>query len=149
MLNIEHDSFPSGVAWTVEEFLAVLRERNCIGQIAEVDQRIVGYMIYGLCKSYIDVFNFAVDPSWRFQGIGKAMIRRLLTKLSIQRRHYLLFRVRETNLAMQLFLRSNGFLCESIRHDCFEKPDEDAYQFTRFVDGVKPYRHKDPFLCRE
>ena len=37
--------------WCEEEFLRVLRQRNCIGMVAEVGEQVVGFMIYELHKN--------------------------------------------------------------------------------------------------
>ncbi len=47
VLAIEHASFE--FPWCEEEFLRVLRQRNCIGMVAEhARSRVVGFMIYEL-----------------------------------------------------------------------------------------------------
>ena len=51
VLTIERSSFQ--FAWTEEEFLCCLRQRNCIGTVAELDHKIVGFMIYELHKSML------------------------------------------------------------------------------------------------
>ncbi|MCA9038691.1 MAG: ribosomal-protein-alanine N-acetyltransferase RimI, partial [Planctomycetaceae bacterium] len=42
VLTIERNSFQ--FAWNEEEFLCCLRQRNCIGTVAELDHKIVGFM---------------------------------------------------------------------------------------------------------
>ena len=58
VLKIEHESFEFN--WTEEDFLACLRQRNCIGMVAEHDNRVVGFMIYELHKTRLHILNFAV-----------------------------------------------------------------------------------------
>ena len=41
VLAIEHASFE--FPWCEEEFLRVLRQRNCIGMVAEYGERVVGF----------------------------------------------------------------------------------------------------------
>ena len=57
VLAIEHASFE--YPWCEEEFLRVLRQRNCIGMVAEHGERIVGFMIYELHRNKIHVLDFA------------------------------------------------------------------------------------------
>lgn len=68
VLRIERSSFDN--PWTDDNFLKCLRQRNCIGMVAEQDFEIVGYMIYELHKSKIHILNFAVDPICRRVGVG-------------------------------------------------------------------------------
>ena len=46
VLDIERDSFEFN--WTEEDFLSCLRQRNCIGMVAEHEGRVCGFMIYFL-----------------------------------------------------------------------------------------------------
>src|SRR5262249_41411108 len=84
-LAIEHGSFE--YPWCEEEFLRVLRQRNCIGMVAELEERIVGYMIYELHRNKITVLDFATHPEFRRLGIGRQMVAKLVGKLSSQRRN--------------------------------------------------------------
>ena len=60
VLAIEHGSYE--YPWCEEEFLRVLRQRNCIGMVAELGERIVGFMIYELHRNKIHVLDFATHP---------------------------------------------------------------------------------------
>ena len=61
VLRIERASFEQ--EWSEEDFLNCLRQRNCIGMVAEHDNEVVGFMVYGLHKSRLQIMNFSVAPS--------------------------------------------------------------------------------------
>lgn len=117
---------------TEDEFARCLRSRMTIGMVVESihpgrQDRIVGFMIYELQKTQLEILNFAVSPDdWR-RGVGTAMVDKLKGKLSLQRRTQLLVEVRETNLAAQLFFRSQGFKATRILPDNLV---EDAYEMV-------------------
>ncbi len=125
VLQIEESSFE--FPWTESDFVRCLRQRNCIGMVAELDDQIAGFMIYELEKSRLRLLNFAVAGIWRRQGIGAEMVRKLVGKLSSQRRTRITLEVRETNLAAQLFFKNNGFRAVSVVRDFYEDTTEDAY----------------------
>lgn len=125
ILQIESESFE--FPWSEEEFVRCLRQRNCIGMVAELDDKVVGYMIYELHKNRLHVLNFAVGESCRRRGIGGRMVAKLIGKLTPQRRSRILLEVRETNLAAQLFFRSQGFRAVSVLRDYYDDTTEDAY----------------------
>lgn len=125
VLEIENQSFE--FPWSEEDFIRCLRQRNCIGMVAECEERIVGFMIYELHKTRLHVLNFAVNRDFRRRGAGTAMIQKLAGKLSHQRRNRILLEVRETNLAAQLFFRKSGFRAISVLRDFYEDTTEDAY----------------------
>ena len=124
---LEAESLSFDVAWSEEEFIRCLRQRNCIGMVAEEDDRVVGFMIYELHKTRLHILNFAVHPEYRQRGVGRAMVGKLIGKLSHDRRNRVVLEVRETNLDAQLFFKSNGFRAVSVLKDYYDDTSEDAY----------------------
>lgn len=125
VLDIENECFE--FPWSEDDFIRCLRQRNCIGMVADQDDKVVGFMIYELHKNRLHVLNFAVANEHRRQGIGNRMVAKLTGKLSDQRRNRILLEVRETNLAAQLFFRSQGFRAVSVLRSFYEDTPEDAY----------------------
>lgn len=127
VLEIESKSFE--FAWSEEDFIRCLRQRNCIGMVAEHNERVAGFMIYELHRNRLHVLNFAVHPDFRRQRVGQQLVRKLVGKLAPQRRNRILLEVRETNLAAQLFFRDLNFRAISLLRDFYEDTPEDAYLF--------------------
>ncbi len=125
VLEIEKSSFE--FPWSEEDFIRCLRQRNCIGMVAEYDERVVGFMIYELHKNQLHVLNFAARPDVRRRGVGEQMVSKLVGKLSQQRRNRIVLEIRETNLAAQLFFRSLDFRAVSVLRDYYDDTVEDAY----------------------
>lgn len=133
VLQIEQDSFE--FTWSEDEFMRVLRQRNCIGMVYDNEDQITGYMIYELQKTQLRLLNFAVSPQYRRQGIGTAMIQKLIKKLTPptsalhaqKRRTKIILNVRETNLNAQLFFRQMGFYATATLRNYYEDTEEDAY----------------------
>lgn len=125
VLDIERASFE--FPWSEEDFVRCLRQRNSIGMVAELDERVVGFMIYELEKTRLHILNFAVAVAYRRRGIGHRMVEKLVAKLSAERRSRILLEVRETNLAAQLFFRTQGFRAVSVLRDFYVDTPEDAY----------------------
>ncbi|MGA2618796.1 MAG: ribosomal protein S18-alanine N-acetyltransferase [Thermoguttaceae bacterium] len=125
VLQIERENFE--FSWVDEDFVRCLRQRNCIGMVAEYEDRVVGFMIYELHKSRIHVLNFAVAAAYKRHGVGSQMVAKLIAKLSPARRSRIVLEVRETNLAAQLFFRENGFRAISVLHKYYDDTPEDAY----------------------
>src|SRR5207245_3360521 len=125
VLQTEQDSFE--FAWTEEDFLRCLRQRNCIGMVAEQGEKVVGFMIYELHKTKLHILNFAVYPTCRRGGVGAQMVSKLITKLSSHRRTRITLEVRETNLAAQLFFRSQAFRAVRVLRSYYEDSGEDAF----------------------
>ena len=134
VLQTEQLSFE--FAWTEEDFLRCLRQRNCIGMVAESGERVIGFMIYELHKAKLHILNFAVHPEWRRQCVGSQMVAKLISKLSSHRRTRISLEVRETNLAGQVFFSKQGFRALRVLRAFYEDSGEDAYLMEyRFADA--------------
>lgn len=138
--------------WSKDELLKFLKKRNGIGMIVELGEKIVGFVIYELHRKSIEVHRLAIHPDWRCRDAGSELIRKMIGKLSVQRRDLMVFDVPETCLDLQLFLRSQGFLAAGIEHGWFEG-GEDAYCFeykleTATIEGpprgeIQHHEHAD------
>src|SRR5439155_13603230 len=125
VLAIEQQCFE--FPWFEEDFIRCLRQRNCIGMVAEASERVVGFMVYELHKNRLHVLNFAVHEQFRRRRVGAQLVKKLASKLSHDRRSRVLLEIRETNLPAQLFFRSLGFRAVSVLRDFYEDTTEDAY----------------------
>jgi ribosomal-protein-alanine N-acetyltransferase len=125
VLQTEQESFE--YAWSEEDFLRCLRQRNCIGMVAEQGEKVVGFMIYELHKAKLHILNFAVHPTCRRSHVGSQMVAKLISKLSSHRRTRITLEVRETNLGAQLFFRAQGFRAVRVLRGYYEDSGEDAF----------------------
>lgn len=125
VLRIERESFD--FHWSEEDFLACLRQRNCIGMVAEHENHVVGFMIYELHKTRLHILNFAVSADCRRAAVGAQMVEKLVNKLSQQRRQEIMLEVRETNLPAQLFFQNLGFKAVGVLRTHYEDTSEAAY----------------------
>jgi len=135
VLQTEQESFE--FSWTEEDFLRCLRQRNCIGMVAEQGEKVVGFMIYELHKNKLHILNFAVHPGCRRFGVGAQMVAKLISKLSSHRRTRITLEVRETNLGAQLFFQKQGFKALRVLRAFYEDSGEDAYLLQyRLADDI-------------
>jgi [ribosomal protein S18]-alanine N-acetyltransferase len=134
VLAIERASFD----YPLDEdgLIRVLRQRNCIGMVAEYGEQVVGFMIYELHKDRLDMLDFAVHPEFRRQGIGRQMVAKLVDKLSGHRRTWIALSVRESNLAGQLFFRAEGFRATEVIRGHYPDTGEDAYAMEYAIEDA-------------
>jgi len=138
VVAIEQEAFE--FPWSEEEFTRCLRQRNCIGMVAEMADSVVAFMIYELHRAKLHVLNFAVVRSHRRLGIGSRMMDKLIGKLTPDRRGRIVLEVRETNLPAQLFFRSLGFRATSVLKDFYEDSTEDAYLMQYLAESLPAER---------
>jgi len=126
VLQTEQLSFD--IAWSEEDFRHCLRQRNCIGMVAEHSEKVIGFMIYERHKSRLHILNFAVHPDWRRVNVGTQMLAKLVSKLASLGRTRITLEVRESNLAAQLFFQNQGFCAVRVLRDFYEDSGEAAYR---------------------
>jgi len=136
VIQAERQSFE--YAWTEEDFLQCLRQRNCIGMVAEQDDRIVGFMIYELHKNRLHLLNFAVAEEYRRSGIGTQMVEKLIAKMASHRRNKITLAVRERNLGAQLFFRNLDFRASRVMRNYYEDSGEDAFLMELHATDEEP-----------
>lgn len=107
----EIDKLCSGaVALGHKEVRARCKSRKVIGMVAEIDGKVVGFMIYDLRIRHRTVLlDFVVHPDYQRQGVGRAMMERLKEKQTGKRREIKVM-VIETNEGALAFFRKMGFL---------------------------------------
>ncbi len=141
VLVIEAVSFE--FPWLEEDFKLCLRQPDCIGMVAEYGDRVVGFMIYDLYQNKVHLLSLAVSPTIRRRGIGTQLVEKLTTKLGPDRRTCIESQVRETNLAAQLFFKSQGFLASEILPDFYDESIEAAYHMSyvipEYANQISPF----------
>lgn len=135
VLRIENASFE--YPWTEEDFLSCLRMRSCVGIVAEdIDGNIAGFAIYDLEKSEVRVLSLAVAAERRRDGVGRAIVEKVIYKSVASGRNGVVAEVRETNLQAQLFFRKMGFRAVAIVKEFYEDTNEDAYRMEYLHESV-------------
>lgn len=130
VLKIEQESFPD--PWTEADFQLVLRDRHNIGLVAEIGVHVVGFVVYQLGSRSLRILGLAVDPRFRRQKIGQAIVTKLKAKLGRKKgRTRIVFEIADVNLPGQLFFRSQDFRATKVLRHYFDLPDGskcDAYR---------------------
>ena len=114
-----------------EEMLRHLRQRNCIGMVAEHDECVIGFMTYELHKAKLQLLSIAVAKQSRRQGVGTLMIEKLVNKIGQRGRRSIVLEVNEENLEAQKFLRQMGFRATRVLRNFYVDCDKDAYEMVR------------------
>lgn len=138
VLEIEKQG--SSCPWTEEEFVHRLRERNCIGMVAEYKQEVIGFVIYVLHKKRIVILNMAVSWYHLRNGVGRQLVTHLTKKLGAMRRTHLSLVVSDENLDAHLFFKAMGFRATHTEVDWFESTNasRDGYNFEYWHHECKP-----------
>lgn len=106
VLDIEQKSFKK--PWEKVDFFDQLRKRDCMGMVAEVGEKVVGFMVYEFAKDHFRLINIAVHPDYRGKGIGEQLILKLQGKLGSNGRTHIVALVPESCLKVESFFKKYG-----------------------------------------
>ncbi len=116
---IEIDYQHSHLSWLEVDFIESMHKRNQIGMVAEQGEKIMGFMSYELHSDHLVLVKIAALPG---TGAFPALMAKLVSKISVDRRPKLLCYVHADDLELQLRLRGAGMAC-------IHQLDEDTYVF--------------------
>jgi len=99
---------------------------------------VVGYMSAYLVRDEAFVNNVAVTASCRRQGIGSALVERMLELVQSNGASFLSLEVRMSNTPAYELYKSFDFEVEGVRKNFYRDPDEDAFIMTKTFDTERP-----------
>jgi ribosomal-protein-alanine N-acetyltransferase len=108
LLRIERASF-GAEAWPRRYFLEMYRDCRDFFVVAKVRGRIAGYAVACTEKRNAEIASLAVHPDYRRQGVGDALMRRMLRELCAAGVGRVELMVRTDNTASARLYRSLGF----------------------------------------
>jgi [ribosomal protein S18]-alanine N-acetyltransferase len=124
VMAIERASFT--YPWSTRFFLQELQVQCARSIVAEVDRKVVGYILFWLLPDAVDIHNLAVDSAFRRCGIGRALLQRVVRQAKDRGSIRVTLEVRRSNTGAQRLYESVGFLTTGIRKGYYSDNGEDA-----------------------
>lgn len=124
VMGIERTSFRH--PWSSNFFLEELQVACARSILAQINDRIVGYVLFWLLPQEIDVHNIAVHPGFRRQGIGQVLLRQVIEQAHRRDSSRVTLEVRVSNVAAQKLYESVGFVSQGLRKGYYSDDGEDA-----------------------
>jgi [ribosomal protein S18]-alanine N-acetyltransferase len=124
VIAIERASFQ--FPWSTRFFLDELQVDCARSILAEVEGRIVGYVLFWSLPEEVDIHNIAVHPDFRRQGIGRLLLEQVVDAARRQERVRVTLDVRFSNAPAQNLYRSFGFVIRGLRKGYYSDNGEDA-----------------------
>ncbi|HUC98125.1 MAG TPA: ribosomal protein S18-alanine N-acetyltransferase [Candidatus Polarisedimenticolaceae bacterium] len=124
VIAIERASFQ--FPWSTRFFLDELQVDCARSILAEVEGRIVGYVLFWFVPEEVDIHNIAVHPDFRRQGIGRLLLEQVVAAARRQDRVRVTLDVRFSNAPAQNLYRSFGFVTRGVRKSYYSDNGEDA-----------------------
>ena len=141
MLRIEQASFAD--PWTIDSLSTALsldRMRVLVAEAAETGGKggdaasgLLGYVVALVAGLEAEIADLAVAPEARRQGIGRALLRRVLAELGEAAVQSVYLEVRESNQAARTLDETSGFCSVGRRRAYYRSPIEDALVLRREI----------------
>lgn len=116
--------------WSQGFFLQELQVTCARSILAELDGKIVGYILYWLLPGMIDIHNLATHVDYRRRGIARLFLTQVLVQATDQFISRVTLEVRRSNLPAQRLYESIGFLTTGLRKGYYSDNGEDALAMT-------------------
>lgn len=128
VMAIERASF--AYPWSSRFFHQEFEVECARSILAEMNGKIVGYVLFWLLPESVDIHNLAVSREYRRRGLGRVLLHKVIGEALRQSRSRVTLEVRKSNLAAQKLYESAGFIATGIRKGYYSDDGEDAFTMT-------------------
>jgi len=127
VMEIEHLSFPH--PWRLSTFIGELGNYPIsipFVIIHRPNDRLMGYIILWFIQKEVQISNFALHPDFRRMGVGEAVLRDILDKITKEGAAEIFLEVRPSNTAACSLYEKLDFQILGVRKNYYQSPVEDA-----------------------
>jgi [ribosomal protein S18]-alanine N-acetyltransferase len=124
VMAIERTSFR--YPWSSNFFLEELQVVCARSIVAQVNDKIVGYVLFWLLPEEIDIHNIAVHTDFRRQRVGQTLLHQVVEQARSRNSARVTLEVRVSNIAAQKLYDSVGFVSQGLRKGYYSNDGEDA-----------------------
>ncbi|MGB7949518.1 MAG: ribosomal protein S18-alanine N-acetyltransferase [Candidatus Binatia bacterium] len=132
VMAIERTSFRH--PWSSRFFLEELQVACARSVLAEINGKIIGYVLFWLLPEEVDIHNIAVHTEFRRQGIGHVLLRQVAEQARSRNSSRITLEVRVSNLPAQKLYQSMGFVSKGLRKGYYSDDGEDALMMALELD---------------
>jgi ribosomal-protein-alanine N-acetyltransferase len=122
---------PEAARWKAADYQRLAENPRSLVLVAELDTmdppKLLGFVAFQRIVDEAELYNLAVDPNHRQQGVGRALLeaaQRRLMQAGVKR---IFLEVRVSNKAAMSLYSAIGFAIHSRRENYYRDPPEDAY----------------------
>jgi len=132
---IEERAFPS--PWSRQSFEEEMENDLAIHLVADIEDRIAGYIGAWRVLDEGHITNLAVDTDWRRQGLGRRLLDSMETQLYREGTRRVTLEVRVSNEPALSLYRRQGYRERGVRKRYYQD-NEDAYIMWKVMKGETP-----------
>jgi len=126
VLSIEEHN--SDYPWSQDQFTTSIENSNNLCYCLSFNGRTIGYLISMLAVDTADILNIGIDPDFKRQGHGTALLNHLIEELKKRNIGEILLEVRAGNKSAIQFYKRQGFEEISVRKNYYMKNSKNQSQ---------------------
>ena len=126
VLSIEEQN--SDNPWSQGQFTTSIENSNNLCYCRSLNGKTIGYLIAMLAVDTADILNIGIDPDFKRQGHGTALINHLIEELRKRNICKILLEVRTGNKSAIQFYKKQGFQKISVRKNYYIKNSKNQFQ---------------------
>jgi len=126
VLSIEERN--SDYPWSQLQFTTSIENSNNLCYCLSLDGKTIGYLIAMLALDSADILNIGIDPYFKRQGYGTALLNHLIEELRKRDIGEILLEVRAGNKSAIQFYKKQGFEEISVRKNYYTKNSKNQSQ---------------------
>jgi ribosomal-protein-alanine N-acetyltransferase len=134
IVAIERESFSD--PWTPSSFESLLGRDHVLFLVTLRAQQVVAFAIAYSVEGSAEIANIAVSRAARAQGVGTALLQRLLEVLAKEGVVEVWLEVRASNTTARTLYERHGFSAVGQRRNYYVRPVEDAVVMQRTLGGA-------------
>jgi ribosomal-protein-alanine N-acetyltransferase len=123
--------------WSRSDFEEALRSGGPVS-VAETRDGAVGYAVGRSVLDEGEILNLGVARAARRQGVGRALVERLMEVFTSRGVRRVFLEVRQSNLAAQRLYAGFGFTAVGRRRQYYRSPAEDAVVLRAVISADTP-----------
>ena len=123
----------SDYPWSQLQFTTSIENSNNLCYCLSLNGKTVGYLIAMLALDTADILNIGIDPDFKRQGHGTALLNHLIEELRKRHIGEILLEVRAGNKSAIRFYKRQGFEEISVRKNYYMKNSKNQ---TKGEDGI-------------
>ena len=123
--------------WSEETVSSEIKSKFADFFGAFCEDELAGYIGGRTIAGETEIFNVAVSPKFRRNGIGKALIEKFIETVREKETQVIFLEVRTSNLPAISLYEKNGFVFCGIRKDYYTDPKENAILMRLAFDGTQ------------
>jgi ribosomal-protein-alanine N-acetyltransferase len=133
VMAIERSSFR--FPWSLGFFRQELQVACARSILAELDGKIIGYVLFWVLPGAVDIHNIAVHTEYRRRGLARVLLSRVIDDAKRQSIFRVLLEVRKSNLSAQKLYETMGFHTTGVRKGYYSDNGEDAFAMALELDS--------------